>query len=616
MPLDLKIPLASDKTLVIILGAEQWPNCPSVGQVLGDNPFRNSARRVNDYFRSLGVKVLGDFFDSPEGVTTLVEKIQQLVKLGEITDLFFYYVGHGTFDSFNNYCLLIRSTNENHLNSSSFRMENLGDAIKDATQVRRYIILDACFSGSALEKFKLLQADGSKIVEKQVFKAIPQKGSLLFCSSSHEEASKILKDKQITMFTDAFLNILEQGDSKHPSLLSFQDLCKLSREFIQINHANQGVAPVLYPLHQSEGNLGELGIFPNPKFEPSGPKRMTEITWHIITSGKGGVGKTLLSLFLVTHYVDNAVTPLVIDLNGVNTDLKRFEEDKIRQGGREEPPHLEISIGESTLIIVKVRTPLTYLLGWITNPYMMYTPTSFFNFLSSLRSHLPKEIRKKFGVNIKTIIIDTNYHFCNLFPKEEDDGYRSFSHWETDRFFIWFIWVYRQIYNCYQQRQQADNNFYQQVQFNTDVNVMLRTASTIERVVTAERYTTPFVHVINPMSLTESSPIQELLKVLQGRNVQIVPELKRLAALPPTHNNFRFENLVDVMENAQDQAGVQQFSEMLRRISLMRRPKNLFTFYTFQENLAKGVANFQIQDLEVYKIFEQFFAVLLEKPND
>ena len=44
--------------------------------------------------------------------------------------------------------------------------------------------------------------------------------------------------------------------------------------------------------------------------------------WHIITSSKGGIGKTLLALLLLAHNLDNKKkgSTLVLDLNGMNTD--------------------------------------------------------------------------------------------------------------------------------------------------------------------------------------------------------------------------------------------------------------------------------------------------------
>ncbi|MEK8020517.1 MAG: hypothetical protein VSS75_026935, partial [Candidatus Parabeggiatoa sp.] len=44
--------------------------------------------------------------------------------------------------------------------------------------------------------------------------------------------------------------------------------------------------------------------------------------WHIVTSSKGGVGKTLLTLLLLAYHLEEKTNEgiLVFDLNAMNTD--------------------------------------------------------------------------------------------------------------------------------------------------------------------------------------------------------------------------------------------------------------------------------------------------------
>ena len=46
--------------------------------------------------------------------------------------------------------------------------------------------------------------------------------------------------------------------------------------------------------------------------------------WHILTSSKGGVGKTLLSLMLWVAHLKAGKRVLLVELNGMNPDLYRF----------------------------------------------------------------------------------------------------------------------------------------------------------------------------------------------------------------------------------------------------------------------------------------------------
>jgi hypothetical protein len=591
------------KAVVIIFSAKDSES---------EAPFKNSANGMESYFLSelkiAQSNILKLSSDNTAMFSQVIQKMENFLKKHtDATEIFVYYVGHGTTVD-GRYVLFIPSTDSNRLRVTGFFFDFFIDVFKDVGGVRLYIILDACFLGKA-----------TNVLPRTA------QGTSLFYSSSDEKSSNSRGRDEYTMFTGELLQVLKEGkvlkegERSSPLLLSFYELKKLVTESIKSTYADdEAVIPGIH--HVGDTDINDIGIFPNKQYINPGLEKMAEkeIKWHIITSGKGGVGKTLLSLFLVTHYVHDGTMPLVIDLNGVNTDLKRLisERDDLFQDGRE-PPHLAIPVGDSTLVIVRVSGRFPYLLGWITNSYQMYTPDTFIKFLSSLRNALPSEVEKTFEVGIKTVIIDTNYHFCNILPKEDSD-YSSFSYWKTDRFFIWFIWVYRQIYNCYQQRLPQEG-FYEQTHFNADVNIMLRTAGTFERIVNANAKGTPFVHVINPMSLTESSPIQELLKVLKGINVRQVPELQRLAELESNSNNLPFKDLVDKMVQAQTRAGAkQEFSDMLKQVDFPTRPKNLFTFYTFEGDIAKqGVQDIrEIEDLEVYKTFKKFFSILLKKSNE
>jgi hypothetical protein len=58
-----------------------------------------------------------------------------------------------------------------------------------------------------------------------------------------------------------------------------------------------------------------------------------------------------------------------------------------------------------------------------------------------------------------TIIIDTNFHFCNILSDDKSLYQKNnilFN--EDDNFFIWFIWVYRQLRNLFLDSRNNDNN--------------------------------------------------------------------------------------------------------------------------------------------------------------
>ncbi len=99
---------SSQTTLVILLGASQWPSAP---EFINSNAFANSARAVKDYFLSqqkfgLPDGHLLDLFDDEGSADDLDMKIQEFLsqRLDEMRevgtpakDLVVYFVGHGSF---------------------------------------------------------------------------------------------------------------------------------------------------------------------------------------------------------------------------------------------------------------------------------------------------------------------------------------------------------------------------------------------------------------------------------------------------------------------------------------------------------------------------------------
>jgi hypothetical protein len=81
-----------------------------------------------------------------------------------------------------------------------------------------------------------------------------------------------------------------------------------------------------------------------------------------------------------------------------------------------------------------------FILGWSQHPYtMLCGGQNFFNLLNKI-----KEIAIE--NNVDTIIIDTNFHFCNVFTNDKS-LYEEYEIFKEEEFLIWFIWVFRQMLN-------------------------------------------------------------------------------------------------------------------------------------------------------------------------
>ncbi|RKZ62032.1 MAG: hypothetical protein DRQ99_19440 [Candidatus Parabeggiatoa sp. nov. 3] len=198
--------------------------------------------------------------------------------------------------------------------------------------------------------------------------------------------------------------------------------------------------------------------------------------WHIITGSKGGIGKTLLTLLLLEYHLERKPDEgvLVLDLNATNTDTSAMLLYNKRQFSR---PTLIGGLKSGERMILQQTYSLNeeddfcyFGVGWPANPFTLFVREQFVDLLSSIKENA-REIENRLEIpNLQHVIIDTNYHFCNLFSKE-DKQYTKYidSGLTEDTFTIWFLWVYKQLAKLL-------------LQVDDENEIMRYTAGTIERV--------------------------------------------------------------------------------------------------------------------------------------
>jgi hypothetical protein len=190
-------------TAAIIAGASEWP---LASQFEASPQFKRSANDFRSYLLSeddfgLPAANLLDLFDSPEEQPVLIRRIatflreaqERMKALGtELSDVIFYYVGHGGFDTGGSsaYFLALRQTNSIDYLSSSLSIASLRRALKESTHgVRQYLVLDCCFAAAALMPYLQLSTAGHGIVA-QVKEAFPPSGTALLCASGGPGSSQ------------------------------------------------------------------------------------------------------------------------------------------------------------------------------------------------------------------------------------------------------------------------------------------------------------------------------------------------------------------------------------------------------------------------------------------
>lgn len=286
-------------TLVIMLGASEWPYAPDFH---GTEAFANSASDFRKYFLNprafnLPIKNLLDLFNSNLSSDDIDREIGQFLakRLSEMKesnsdarDVIIYFVGHGGFAGSDlDYYLAIRRTRMENPIASSLRIVTLAHTLKEnARYLRRIIILDCCFAASASIFFQssepaqaaMIQAiDAFKVGEKG--SGLPGRGTSLLCSSRHNIPSLISLDGRYTMFSEALLHVLNYGNPGLHDFLTLRTVARLTEDFLRDTPGGEAPRPEVHSPNQSEGDVADVPCFPNTAADSVEVPKSRDI-WH------------------------------------------------------------------------------------------------------------------------------------------------------------------------------------------------------------------------------------------------------------------------------------------------------------------------------------------------
>jgi hypothetical protein len=276
-----------ESMLAVVLAASEWPSYPDFD---ASPSFRRSADDIVNYLRrqdglnlpKQNTKVLIDTDDFAQEVLNHIRSFirarrNDLQKRGTpVTDLLFYYVGHGDFVKNDVFFMAIRSTDKDEPLASSITADALGRLIRDeANGLRVYLVLDCCFAAAATNAF---QSDGPiGMAEIQLSDAlppqgdfeairkgrIPEYGTATLCASGPRERAKAPKDAKYTMFTGALLDVFNTGDPKGPAWLSLEDTQRIVMERLATQFLHKAVLPQVHAPKQRMGRVDTVPLFRN-----------------------------------------------------------------------------------------------------------------------------------------------------------------------------------------------------------------------------------------------------------------------------------------------------------------------------------------------------------------
>ncbi|MEK8016170.1 MAG: hypothetical protein VSS75_004820 [Candidatus Parabeggiatoa sp.] len=306
--------------------------------------------------------------------------------------------------------------------------------------------------------------------------------------------------------------------------------------------------------------------------------------WHIITSSKGGVGKTLLTMLLAARNIEIGKTTLVIDLNAMNADSSALLIEGIKDEGvldekiivaHANANKITEQLGAENIIIHKlysclqtkegkktITKEIPSAVGWPSNPFGLYKPTIFADFICTIKEAINTRIKDELGLEIESVIIDTNYHFCNIFaqdagqePGQQIDYYQKYKEQlGDDNITVWFLWVYRQLDSLIRGKEDK----------------ILLSASQIERHFSRQNddIFSPIMHVVTPISLLTSQALPQDDKK-EDEEDSFYYRLRNALRSQKNEKNI----CVDGLENADllPRGNYKPFREWVRELAALRR---------------------------------------------
>jgi hypothetical protein len=272
-----------ETTIALIFGASRWPNCPK----FQDAPsLERSADAFIQYIQNeqglsvpfRNIKSFFNSFDDPaeqldQARAFVARRRQECEKGKPISDLIFYYAGHGDFEGEGReFYLAIKRAHPDHPLLTNITAHSLGNWMRQtARDLRTYLIIDCCFA-AALQHGFLSSPLG--FAELRLGEALPDpiasgtngdmptSGVALLAAAGANDAAFAPPNEPYTRFTATLLEVLDEGSERLPSALSLSDVHFLVDQRIRRRYSD-GPRPELRSLQQSRGRIELVPLFPN-----------------------------------------------------------------------------------------------------------------------------------------------------------------------------------------------------------------------------------------------------------------------------------------------------------------------------------------------------------------
>jgi hypothetical protein len=159
-----------------------------------------------------------DLYDEPYRPGETLEKITDFVSR-DFDIVIVYYCGHGDVAlKAREYRVFLRKSKKNLRATTMLDVNGLINDVEGiSTQKTVYFVLDACFSGAAIQEF--MDAGGTEaLIDRSLSQTITQRGVAIFAATSGNDVALTKKGDKLSLFTGAFVRCLNEGIPYKPDV--------------------------------------------------------------------------------------------------------------------------------------------------------------------------------------------------------------------------------------------------------------------------------------------------------------------------------------------------------------------------------------------------------------
>ena len=270
---------------VVLFGASTYDNHHDL-----NNPrFANSAKQFMmtisnpEIIPDCNVTSL-DLYDDPALPSETLVKITDFVSQ-DFDNVIIYYCGHGDVAlKSREYRVFLRKSKKTLRNTTMLDVNGLINDVQGiSAQKTVYFVLDACFSGAAIEEF--MDAGGTEaLIDRSLCETITQSGVAVFAATNGSDVALARRGDKLSLFTGAFVRCLNEGipykpDVNKVSWLEVRDeIARSTRDRL----GPDAPVPKIMSVDEKFGDVTRVPFFLNRAYVPSKKSRATteELYWR------------------------------------------------------------------------------------------------------------------------------------------------------------------------------------------------------------------------------------------------------------------------------------------------------------------------------------------------